>query len=317
MATEAICDGCGRTWKVPDASRTYKCKNCGGKVAAAAEESAPAPAASDPRRAKTVQRRGVNPLAADDAEQPRKKSGRSSNTTKFAIIGGVVAVLIGVVAVLSMQAQAATHDERLDAFTEAWASAPLDDLKPFFGEDFVAARWSKVGESFDRRGWRGSRPRISGANKRKGQDNWADIQFSLAGGKVDTRWERIREEWYCTDLHKFPRYDQASDPPSGRSINNLNGIVETFRNAWNEKSVQGVTALTSQSEPPDWISGLAASFEKHAARLPLEREPQIEFLVRIECRSDFLGADGGKIRARWREEEDRWVLQSIGSIKPK
>ena len=30
MAVEAICAGCGKTWKVPDAARTYKCKQCGG-----------------------------------------------------------------------------------------------------------------------------------------------------------------------------------------------------------------------------------------------------------------------------------------------
>jgi len=318
MATEALCDGCGRSWKVPDASRTYKCRDCGGKVAVASavpEPAAPDPApppANDPRKAKTIQRPGVAALAMEsDGEKPKARRG-NSNMVKYLIIGGVVVVMVVVLVLLTTGAGPLTLEVRLAAFQQTWASGSLDDLKPYFDRDYVRVSWKdRMEETFANRDWLESRPELTEFRIDERDATRARVMFTLMGGTLQTSWISRNDVWVCADRTRIPKWVMKEDPPSSESKAKLEDRLELFRSAWNEKRWADVQEMVGKEKRlKAWYKNLDEYGVKNEGRIPLKPGPEIKFSNRALVLVVFEGADG-VVRNSWRKHAGEWMLTGI------
>ena len=318
MAVEAICAGCGKTWKVPDAARTYKCKQCGGKVAVAAEAPAPptvpeppsAPAVSivEARRAKTVQRSTIAPLPPEMAT-PAKRDGGESRLKKPLIVGGAALVFAGVLTGIIIASQGPSLEDRMDDFALAWESASPDDLKGWFRPDYSEERWSDLAKTIDRRGWESSRPALSGRVIADETSSSASVDFKIGSGLFQTRWVKEQDQWKIARI-MIPKYKEADDPPSANAKQALKATLATFRATWNEGRYTDVKDMAQQVPPPTWISRLDSLGERYASRLPLADDPSIRFRTRALALVVFSGADG-VVTTQWKDVLGTWALTGL------
>jgi len=318
MAVEAICAGCGKTWKVPDAARTYKCKQCGGKVAVAAEAPAPptvpeppsAPAVSivEARRAKTVQRSTIAPLPPEMAT-PAKRDGGESRLKKPLIVGGAALVFAGVLTGIIIASQGPSLEDRMDDFALAWESASPDDLKGWFRPDYSEERWSDLAKTIDRRGWESSRPALSGRVIADETSNSVSVDFKIGSGLFQTRWVKEQDQWKIARI-MIPKYKEADDPPSANAKQALKATLATFRATWNEERYADVRGMVQQVPPPTWIARLDSLGDKYASRLPLADDPSIRFRTRALALVVFSGADG-EVTTQWKDVLGTWALTGL------
>lgn len=316
MAVEAICAGCGKVWKVPDPARTYKCKECGGKVAVAKEAPAPEPAPALPeaeaRRAQTVQQRTLASLPPE-TKPPEKRVGGASGRNKILIIGGAVVVLVGVIIAISIALQGPSLEERMDAFAIAWESGPTDGLQVWFRQPYVTANWPKLVKKFDDRGWQNSRPSLTGRVIVKETDDRGLGEFHIGSGVCTTTWRKERSEWRLSNI-QVPSYKEADDPPSRKSKQALTGALATFRATWNEKRYTDVRVMLDKNATPNVVDGLERTGKVNESRLPLAEGPDIKFTTRARATVKFKGT-GGDFHTWWKAVGGTWVLNKYGFPK--
>jgi DNA-directed RNA polymerase subunit RPC12/RpoP len=316
MAVEAICAGCGKAWKVPDPARTYKCKECGGKVAVAEEASAPEPAPAlteaEARRAQTVQRRSPAPLPPE-TKPPEKRAGGASGRNKILIIGGAVVVFLGVIIAVIIASQGPSIEERMDAFAIAWESAPTDDLQVWFRREYVTTKWLRLVTTFDGRGWQNSRPSLTERVVTEKTDDKAIGEFHIGSGVCRTWWRMERSEWRLSNI-QIPPYKEADDPPSRRAKQALSGALAKFRATWNEKRYADAGDMVHEEAGPKVKTQLQYNGEKYESRLPLLEEPDIRFKTRAYAIVKFKGTDGD-FNTEWKAVGRTWALFNYGFPK--
>ena len=322
MAVEAICAGCGKTWKVPDAARTYKCKQCGGKVAVAAEAPAPptvpeppsAPAVSivEARRAKTVQRSTIAPLPPEMAT-PAKRDGGESRFKKPLIVGGAALVFAGVLTGIIIASQGPSLEDRMDDFALAWESASPDDLKGWFRPDYSEERWSDLAKTIDRRGWEASRPALSGRVIADETSSSVSVDFKIGSGLLQTRWVKEQDQWKIARI-MIPKYKEADDPPSADARQALKATLATFRATWNEERYGDAGDMVHEAAEPKVKAQLQYNGKKYESRLPLLEEPDIRFKTRACAIVKFKGTDGD-FNTEWRAAGRTWALFNYGFPK--
>lgn len=146
MPVEAICAGCGKTWRVPDATRTYLCKECGGKVAVAEQSpavaeqvSASAPDTPQPAAPGPVP---FGPRSAGSRVRQRVRVDRRRRVAKagvWLIILSVLFALSGTITGFSAASNAKKAHHALDQMSDD----PAEPLT-FEDETKTKAEWKQA-----------------------------------------------------------------------------------------------------------------------------------------------------------------------------
>lgn len=316
MAIEAICADCGKTWKVPDASRIYKCKQCGGKVAvaeeapAAAPEPAPAPTTAEVRRAKTVQHSTIAPLPPE-TKPPTKRAAGGAGRKKILIVGGAVVVSVGVLIGIIIASQGPSLEERAESFEQAWASGSMDNLDRWFTHASVKVAWDELKGKFKFRGWMETRPRLQDRSITDETGNSASVDYSLNGKAFQTRWVRDGAAWKIKEIQSA-EYVGSKDPRAKKVERSLPSFTGKFRSAWNDQQYKAIADLLSTTEPPAWKDRLGSLGEKYQDRV-LEEIPEVRWISRIKAFATF-NSPNGPVTTSW-TYENGWLLTGLNFKK--
>lgn len=308
MAIEATCDGCGKTWKVPDPDRTYKCKDCGGHVAVAQEapepEPEPGPAAGGPEKKQRAGQPFAARRAADAAHAPDSPEAKRR---KLVFMGVVGVVVIGVIIGVAMAGKPPAIEDRADLFEEAWASGSLDNLRIWFMRQWAKDNWEEIEDKFKSRGWTETRPALKERVIKDATDNSASVDYMLTGHKFQTRWVLHNDDWKIGGM-LLGKYDPSKDPRDKKVERSLQTFTEKFRKAWNEKTYPAIAGLASQSNAPKWATRIDFYGDKYGDRV-LEEIPDVSWLSRIRARVLF-NSPNGVVRTSWTFKQD-WELTGL------
>ncbi|MEZ6004509.1 MAG: hypothetical protein R3F17_06260 [Planctomycetota bacterium] len=337
----AICQDCGKQFRVPSADRTYRCKACGGTVSVASaeveEEEEEVLAEAPPERPSARRSRA----GAEDGE----RTGRSRNRGKSKSSGSKVGLYVGAAVVLlgvsgwffTRDTQAAMKGEPdlakvVPLFEAAWNQGKLDTLATVFHPQASTDLRKGIESARTNRGWgegfaniteskQTSSSELGGAFATGSEEVEKGMSSHLTSeGAILAHWQfnPSNKTWYLVSL-ELP-------PPD------ITARLDAFDPAWNAGDVAKIRAFLTPGKEDD----LFAAFHKVANRRGWEEDflkcqrtdttPSKERLSQVTFTGTYPDSvkvhyttDLGEMTFRWNLDRptDNWYVRTIDPPDPK
>lgn len=315
------CGSCGKTYRLPDEGRRYRCKGCGGTVSPEGWDDSPGPLQPELHPAP------VHHTSALERRRVIDERRRVAARKRMLIWGPGLVALAGTVVAIQLTRPAAVHaggvprdlDAAATELVQRWNAGDVDGLAQVFHPAGLDAFRDRLTRMVDGRGWTAGFPtaRHVGSRIVEGTpDEPAKAATVLAigdaGAELEFAWqfEPLHDRWYA--------YAMDVPPPP------LEPVVARLHEAWEQSSF---TALLPFFDPESSVkvreaitrrarlSGWGSRFPALGASVTSGAEKRQTVADRAENVpvDTFFDLPTGKLRVRWRfrPETDAW---SIGAV---
>lgn len=260
------CDSCGKRFRLPDSSKAFRCKACGGTVRASADDEPAAPSPPPERPAReagsagraATRRGGARDGAEDGAERPRgsarRRQAETQSRTGWYILGGVMALIAvgGALHGLGLTSALTGAEDDIDevmlSFVADWEAGDLSDMAGYHHpteRDEFEARLERIAEN---RGWGSGFPEIVqkmsldlGPRSAGTRTAGMLLEWSMRGNageppegaRIDWQFDDRGGRWYIFGFRITP-------PP-------LDERAEGFASAWNTGDAEALRPFLKES----------------------------------------------------------------------